>query len=94
MCLIIFSLVRYHEETNSEHLATLHLMRIQDCVGSLSRKNVEMMMTPCQHPKKMRAQEIHLNLVGTWKVVVIGYASGLLIGVILGCVMNTSMNGW
>jgi len=55
---------------------------------------VEMMMTPCQHPKKMRAQEIHLNLVGTWKVVVIGYASGLLIGVILGCVMNTSMNGW
>jgi uncharacterized membrane protein YraQ (UPF0718 family) len=29
-----------------------------------------------------------------WKVVVIGYATGLLIGVILGCVMNTRKYEW
>jgi hypothetical protein len=29
-----------------------------------------------------------------WKVVVIGYASGLVIGMILGCAMNTRKYEW
>jgi hypothetical protein len=68
-------------------------MRIQDCVESLYQKNVEMVRTRCQHLKKMKARD-RSPLEFGWKVVVIGYESGLVSGAILGCVMNTRKYEW
>lgn len=79
----------YHKENNLIHLTIAHLIGIQDCAESLCQKNVRILITR----EKDQGSPRSLFAFG-WQMVLIGYATGMIIGVALGNMCITGKFEW